>query len=289
MAVYKRGYKRYDGQVTGRWTRFLAMPRFAWSRLFQQRIVVGFIVGGMIWPLLCATFIYIANHADIWQGLDVEFMNFVKVDGRFFLIFMNVQAMFAVFLAAVAGPGLIAPDLTNNALPLYFSRPLTRTDYVLAKLTVLVGMLSMITWVPGLALFGMQTGMAGWKWFAGNWKLGLAVFAGFMLWIVLVSLVALTSSAYVKWAKVGGALVLGFFFILAGIGEMVNAIFRVKWGGVLNPSRAMQHIWSAMLNTDFSSAATDLDTSACVIALSLMIVFLLLVLERKLRPVEVIT
>ena len=68
---------------------------------------------------------------------------------------------FAVFLAALAGPGLIAPDLANNALPLYFSRPLTRWSYALARLTVLVGMLSVVTWVPGLMLFGLQVRPGG--------------------------------------------------------------------------------------------------------------------------------
>ena len=65
-----------------------------------------------------------------------------------------------MFLAALAGPGLIAPDLANNALPLYFSRPLTR-GLRLGAADGLIGMLSMITWVPGLLLFGMQVGMAG--------------------------------------------------------------------------------------------------------------------------------
>ena len=74
---------------------------------------------------------------------------------------MYVQAGFAVFLAALAGPGLIAPDLANNALPLYFSRPLTRWTYALARLTVLMGMLSIVTWIPGLILFGLQVGLAG--------------------------------------------------------------------------------------------------------------------------------
>ena len=69
----------------------------------------------------------------------------------------------------------MAPDLTNNALPLYFSRPLSRFDYVLARLLVLVGLLSLVTWVPGLLLFAMQSGMAGWSWFAANWRLGVGL------------------------------------------------------------------------------------------------------------------
>ncbi len=129
-------------------------------------------VVALIWPLLCAIFIYISNHAELLKGMGKQFQNFIEVKGNFFIVFMQVQATFAIFLAALAGPGLIAPDLANNALPLYFSRPLSRAEYALARLTTLLGMLSLITWIPGLLLFGMQVGMADGSWFSANWRIG---------------------------------------------------------------------------------------------------------------------
>src|SRR5512141_1398675 len=171
MAVYKRGYRRYQGPLTGRWTRFMVLPRHAWRRLYQQRLVLLLTMVALVWPILCAGFVYISNYSDLLKGLDREFRQFIQVDGRFFSIFMYVQAGFAVFLAALAGPGLIAPDLANNALPLYFSRPLTRWSYALARLTVLVGMLSVVTWIPGLLLFGLQVALAGRWWFLAHWTL----------------------------------------------------------------------------------------------------------------------
>src|SRR5512144_1694181 len=182
MAVYRRGYHRYQGPITGHWTRFLVLPRFAWRRLFQQRLVLLLMVVSIIWPLLCACFIYLSNHVELLKGLPREFQSFIEVNGKFFIVFMDVQAVFAVFLAALTGPGLIAPDLTNNALPLYFSRPLTRSDYVLARLLVLFGILSRITWIPGLLLFAMQTAMAGTWWLWANWRLGAGIVLGFMIW-----------------------------------------------------------------------------------------------------------
>ena len=104
---------------------------------------------------------------------------------------MYVQGACAVFLAALAGPGLLAPDLANNALPLYFSRPLTRWSYALARLTVLVGMLSVVTWVPGLLLFGLQVGLAGGWWFLSNWTLGAGMVVGFLLWLLVLVLLLL--------------------------------------------------------------------------------------------------
>ncbi len=288
MAVYKRGYQRYRGPLTAHWMRILALPRFAWERLFHQRLVIVFLCIALVWPLLCAFFVYVSNHTELWAGFGGDVGRFLKVDGNFFLIFMNVQSVFAMLLAALAGPGLIAPDLANNALPLYFSRPISRPEYVFARLLVLLGMLSLVTWVPGIVLFGLQASMAGWSWFSNYWNLGVAVLAGFLLWIVVVSLVALASSAYVRWKVVAGALVLAFFSLMAGVGEMVNAVFRVQWGSLLNPARSMNRLWYAMLGVE-APEGLGISITAAIVMLVVLVGLLLLVLERKLRPVEVIS
>jgi len=285
MAVYRRGFQRYRGLIKGRWTRFLVLPRFAWRRLFQRRLVVLLMVIALIWPLLCAAFIYLSNSADLLRGLDRGFLDFIQINGRFFLTFMNVQSAFTIFLAALAGPGLIAPDLTNNALPLYFSRPLVRTEYALARLTTLFGMLAIITWIPGLLLFAMQVGMAEEPWFRSNWKFSLAIFAGFAVWNLLLSLVALASSAYARIRVVAGGIVLGFYFLLDGAAAMINGVFRATWGHAVSPGWANSRLWHAMLGTDPPSGP---GVSGCLFVLLVMMLLLVLVLERKLRPVEII-
>ena len=229
MAVYRRGYQRYRGDLTGRWARLLVLPRFAWQRLLQQRLVVIILVVSLFWPVACGMFIYLSNHRELLFGLTPDNPQIFEINNTFFLIFMNAQSVFAVILSAFAGPSLIAPDLSNGALALYFSRPLSRVEYVLARMIVLVGVLSPVTWIPGVVLFLEQSGMAGWTWFADNWHLGAAIFLGFMLWILLVSLVAMASSAYVRWRIIAGALVLGVFFVLAGASELANAVLLVEW------------------------------------------------------------
>ena len=286
MAVYKRGYRRYQGPLTGRWTRFMVLPRYAWRQLYRQRLVVLLTMLALVWPMLCAGFVYLANYVELLQGLDREFRQFIQVGGQFFAIFMYVQGVFAVFLAALAGPGLIAPDLANNALPLYFSRPLTRWSYALARLTVLVGMLSVVTWIPGLLLFLLQVGLAGGWWFWEHWTLGAGVVGGFLLWLLVLGLVAMASSAYVKWRVVAGAVSLAFFFILSGVAEMINGVFRVTWGHAIDPAWSVNRIWCALLGVD---PPVGPGAAASLWALAVTIVLLVVVIERKLRPVEVVS
>jgi ABC-2 type transport system permease protein len=264
----------------------MVLPRYAWRRLYQQRLVLLLTIVSFVWPVLCAGFIYLTNHVELLQGLDREFKEFIQVDGRFFSIFMYVQAGFAVFLAALAGPSLIAPDLANNALPLYFSRPLTRWSYALARLTVLVGMLSIVTWVPGLILFGLQVGLAGGGWFLANWKLGAGMVAGFAVWLLVLSLVAMASSAYVKWRVVAAAVSLAFFFILSGVGEMIDNVLRVRWGHIIDPAWTVNRVWCALLGVQ---GPLGPGAAASAWALVVMIALLIAVIERKLRPVEVVS
>jgi ABC-2 type transport system permease protein len=286
MAVYKRGYRRYQGPLGGRWTRFMVLPRYAWRRLYQQRLVIVLTMLACVWPLLCAGFIYLTNHAELLQGLDREFRQFIQVNGQFFAIFMYVQAGFAVILAALAGPGLLAPDLANNALPLYFSRPLTRWTYALARLTVLMGMLSAVTWVPGLVLFALQVGLAGGWWLWNNWTLGAGMVAGFLLWLLVLSLVAMASSAYVKWKVVAAGVSLAFFFVLTGVAAMIDSVFRVRWGHLVDPAWSVNQVWCALLGVAPNDGPGAMASAG---ALAVTILILALVIERKLRPVEVVS
>lgn len=288
MAVYKRGYRRYEGPICSRWSRLLVLPRFTWNHLFQKRLVIILLAISMIWPLLCALYLYIGNNLDLLKGAGVgaSFLGFIKGDAQFFLVFMNVQAVFAVFMAALAGPGCISSDLANNALPLYFSRPINRLEYAAGRMSALLGLLSLMTWIPGAILFAMQWSMAGNNWFSENWQVAPALFAGLLLWIFLVAFVSLTSASYVRMRIVAGGLVLGFFFILSGASVIVRQVFRSDWGYVLNPSWSTRRIWYSLLSLDPPEGPGAL---ACMMVIAFLFLLLVFVLERKLRPVEVIS
>ena len=154
------------------------------------------------------------------------------------------------------------------------------------RIGVLAGLLALVTWIPGLLLFGMQVGMAGWSWFAANWTLGAAVAGGFFLWSLLLGLVAMASSAYVRWRVIAGALVLAFFFVLAGAAQLIKAVTGVEWALALNPGEAMNRLWSVMLGVELKPGPGALE---CAVSLGVMALLLCWILERKLRPVEVVS
>jgi ABC-type transport system involved in multi-copper enzyme maturation permease subunit len=145
-----------------------------------------------------------------------------------------VQTQLAFLLNCWVGPVLIAGDLTNGALPLFLSRPFSRADYVLGKLAVLGLLLSAVTWVPCLLLFSLQGGLArnGWIW-SHFWMVIPIVFCS-AIWILMLSLLSLAVSAWVKLRIVATGVIFISFFVPTGIGEMFNAIMGTYWGRLLN-------------------------------------------------------
>lgn len=286
MTVYRRGYIRYQGSITGRLSRLLILPKYSWRSVLQQRFVVSLLVLAMFYPLGCIGFVYLSNHTELLSGFGSEIKELLKIDGNFFLIFMRVQGIFAIILTIVSGPKLIAPDLSNGALQLYFSRPLSRAEYVLSRLLVLLGLLSLITWIPGLLIFSLQWGMAGWKWFAQNWNLGLGVFIGSLIWILLISLIALTCWAYVRKKIMAELSILWTFFVLNVVAEIFNNILGVTWASYFNPREIIDQIWNGLLGLTPESGPTFLGSW---LAILVMTAILLMILKRKLRPVEVIS
>lgn len=286
MAVYKRTYKGYSGPTTPAWSRFLILPRYSFERLFQSKFLILFLMACFFYPLGCAGFIYLSHNLSFLKTFNVNVENLLEINGKFFYVFCTVQATFAYFLTALVGPGLVSPDLVNNALPLYFSRPLTRSEYVLGKMSVLVYLLSLITWVPGLILFVIQASLAGWDWTRDHFWIAGAVLFGSLLWIAVLSLIAMALSAWIKWKIAAGALILAVIFLGAGFGTAVNAIMRTNLGTTLDLAQCTFVIWSGWFR--LSDANTRIDALDAWNAIAAACLICLWLLFKKVRAFEVV-
>src|SRR5271170_6283623 len=235
MAVYKRRYNSYTGSLTPAWSRFFVLTRFAFADLFKSRFFVLLLILCIIPCLFSAGFIFVANNKtlQLMMRMSPE-MDFFKVESQYFIIILTVQTQAAFLLNCWVGPVLIAGDLTNGALPLFLSRPFSRGDYVLGKLAVLGLLLSAVTWIPCLLLLSLQAGLAsnGWIW-SHLWMIVPIVFCS-AIWILMLSLISLAVSAWVKLRIVATGIIFVAFFIPAGLGEMFNAIMGTYWGRLLN-------------------------------------------------------
>ena len=63
--------------------------------------------------------------------------------------FLEQQDFFVFIITIYVGAGLIANDRRANALQIYLSKPLMRSEYIAGKAAVLFAFLLLVTLVPG--------------------------------------------------------------------------------------------------------------------------------------------
>jgi ABC-2 type transport system permease protein len=257
MAVYKKTYRPYEGALTAPATRFFVLTRYAMEDLRRSKFLNIFYALSFAYPLISALFIYLAHNTSALQLINLgggpggggaqRLAGIISINIVFFNSLLGWQSMLALFLAAFIGPGLVSPDLANNALSLYLARPFSRVEYVLGKMGVLILLMSLMTWIPALLLFGLQGYLEGGGWAADNARIAWGMFLGSWLWIILLSLLALALSAWVKWKPAAGALVFGVYFVGAAFGAVINAVQRTNWGSLFNIGYLVGSVWVRLM------------------------------------------
>ncbi|HKP69084.1 MAG TPA: hypothetical protein VJV05_07355 [Pyrinomonadaceae bacterium] len=224
-------------------SRFLVIPRYALREVFKSKFFTSFFILCFIYPLIASILVYLHHNANALAMLQINVRELLPINASFFRTFVEVQGYFAFILTILVAPPLISRDLSNNALPLYLCRPLSRLEYVLGKMAVIVFLLSLITWVPGLLLFFFQVSLTSLTWFWSNVWIIQSIFLSSMLWITLLSLLALAVSAVVKWRVVASGALLGIFFVPSAFGEIVNNLFLTRAGHLISLWATVNNIW----------------------------------------------
>jgi ABC-2 type transport system permease protein len=124
--IHDIGYQRYDGPRLGRGYAARSLfvhglrTAFGLGRTAKAKIFPWIVIG-----LVGAIALILAVAKSLGEQISYQDLP------------QTVSVVVLVFLAVVA-PELVSRDLRNQLLPLYFSRPVHRSDYALAKLLSLV-------------------------------------------------------------------------------------------------------------------------------------------------------
>jgi ABC-2 type transport system permease protein len=303
MAVYEHTYKQYLGKLTPEWSRFLVIPRHAFRDVFKSKLFTAFFVICFLPLLFEAILIYLHHNVSALAILKVNVRELIPIDASFFQFWVNFQAWPAYFVMLLVGPPLVSRDLRNNALPLYLCRPFSRTEYVLGKMSVLLILLSAITWVPQLLLFLFQSYLEGASWFVDNLHLANAIFISSVVWILLLALLSQAVSALVKWRVIASAALLGIFFIPWVFGEVVNQMFLTRWGSIISLGALMRNVTSGLFGTFVQASGqitrfdgrigrevvvNEMPIWAAWLALFVVCAICLALLSRKVKAYEVV-
>jgi ABC-2 type transport system permease protein len=143
--IHDLGYRHYDGPRLGRAyiTRALfvesAKGAYGLGRSARSKIMPMLLLGAICLPALIIAVVAAVSKLDELPGGYVDYV-------------LNVQLLVAIYVAGQA-PASVSRDLRFRVMALYFSRPLQRVDYVVAKYAAMAAAVFVLMALPLTILF----------------------------------------------------------------------------------------------------------------------------------------
>ena len=219
MPIYDQTYRRYEARQPPRSIRFWPITREALRLLLAKRVFLALLA--LCWIPFLGFVIY------VWALTQFpEAGRLFPAGGAIFGRFFRFQIPLVLILATFGGAGLIASDLRTGGILVYLSRPLTRRDYVLGKLGVLLALILFVTLVPALLLYAIALGLAPSHFL--KWSLAWVAPAVTLYALALALVVGLLALAVSSLSRSMRVAQFGFFGLVMGL-----EVFRGILGLVL--------------------------------------------------------
>jgi len=262
--IFDRGYRHYDGPRLGQAQAIWALARYSMARSLGMRrpwtakIIPMVLYAAVSIPVLIAIGIRAFFPA-------FEFLAYPEFFGAIFLLV-------GIFVALIA-PEMMSSDRHDRLLPLYFSRPIGRSSYVLAKLLA-TGLLTLsMSLLPAVVLWlgnGLLATEPVTALRAGLGDLGRIVVAGTMIAFYLGSIGLLISSFTGRKSVAVGVIILGFVLSESLAIALIEA-FRdqpdlMRWAFAISPSRTIATLVGQLFGERDIGADVPLNSALLVMA-----------------------
>ncbi|SFY38283.1 ABC transporter permease [Streptomyces atratus] len=243
--IHNIGYRSYDGPRLGRGYARRSLysqslrGAFGLGRSAKSKVLPMLLFGVMC--MIAAIIVAVAIAAPGTTALPIKYTSFA----------IYLQALIGLFLAAQA-PQSVSRDLRFKSVPLYFSRPIERVDYVLAKLAAMASALFILTGTPLLILYvGALLGKFDFADQTKGFGQGLVSVA---LLSVLFAALGLVMAALTPRRGFGVAAVIAVLTITYGAVSTVQAIAwqtgssgAIEWLGLFSPITLIDGVQTAFL------------------------------------------
>ncbi len=237
MSVFDRSYRRYTGDLKGRWARIWAIATSTFRVQFSGKKIIFLLILcnlPVISFTLMITFMAIFSPAmvtsfilDIFGTVDVAMYTVINFTFNPGLIFLPI-----VFICAL-NAGTIANDKKHNSLALYMAKPIDRIDYITGKAISIYMVSSFVTLIPWLIFmiaFTLLMGISGSQFTDTLWVY-LATAASALVVILFLGSVVLMFSAMSSQSVLAGILSIMILFLPSLITGVIASVpgLNVDW------------------------------------------------------------
>jgi ABC-2 type transport system permease protein len=260
-SIYDLGYRPYEGKRLG---RAYAVQSLYW---YSLRSIFGLGRSVMAkffpWALVAVALLPAIVQIGIAAIVPVTDFEIVTHEGHF----RYIRPIVALF-CALAAPDLTGRDMRARTLTLYFSRALSRTDYVTAKLASLITAIFILNFVPQVLLMignAVATDdVTGY--FSDNGKDILPIFVSSVAISVIMGSVAMAISAQSSRRAIATIAVLGVFTISLSLSSILVNLIEGDYRGYaifISPMNTLDGFiyWVFNATPDFNSVLDLADLS----------------------------
>ncbi len=268
-AIHDIGFRHYDGPRLGR--GYLRKSLFAESlrgsygfgRSTRSKIMPILLLAGITLPALIISIVTSAFGAD---SLPITYTSYP----------FRVQVVIAIFVAAQA-PAIMSRDLRYRVISLYFSRPLDRSDYVLAKYSAMVSALFVLMALPLTILFlGALLAKLPLR---DNVPDYLRSLAAALLYALIIAGIGLLVAAMTPRRGLGVAAVISVLLILSGVQLAVVSIATefdsnrlAGYSGLLSPFSLVDGVVTRLFGAESSLPAAPPGTLGMTLFIAVYVV-----------------
>jgi ABC-2 type transport system permease protein len=282
VPIHRERYRRREGGIDLRGGAWAVIAANGLRSLVRKRAFLFLMILSWI-PV-------VVRGVQIWAAANVPGMSqigLLAVTPQMFRDFLNQQEPLVFFITVYAGSGLIADDIRANALQLYLSRPVTRTQYIAGKAAILMAALAAVTLVPALLLLLLVPAFAGSTTFLRqNFTLVASIAAYSIIQITMSAflILALSSLSKSRW----------FVAILyAGLAFFTHAVFGVIGAAIPGSAFSWVSIFANVRQVGdvLFRLPPRHDTHPLVSAAVIVLILTAsaFVLRRRIRAIEVVT
>jgi ABC-2 type transport system permease protein len=279
VPIHDQGYRRYTGRRVPQGSGWWVIARAGVLERLRERRFLAL--------LLLAWAPFVVRALQVYASINFGQLSFLAPDANTFREFLDQQSLFLFFITIYAGSGLIANDRRANALQLYLSKPLTRVEYVAGKFLVLATFLLAASWLPAMALLGLQMIFAASPniirdnpWLVPSITLFCAI-------EVLVSSLAMLALSSLSRSRRFVAVMYAGIIFFAGA---VYGVLRTITGGTRWAWLSPEDVFDALAAAIFRAPRNpELSLPVAVVAIAIFIAASIVILDRRVRAVDVVT
>ena len=279
MPIHDQSYRRYGGVKTSAGRAWMVIASAGIRTMLRKRAFLGILL--LAWTPFIGRVVQVYLTTNYTQLLDFA------VNAKTYRDFLGQQDFFVFITTIYVGAGLIANDRRANALQIYLSKPLMRSEYIAGKAAVLLTFLLLVTWAPAIMLLLIQVLLKGsFEFVRNNAFLLPAITIAAFLQSLLATFTMLALSSLSKSSRYVGILYAGIMFFTAAVYGAMYAITGSSSLSWLSLTASLTQVTDVIFR-QAPRYATPWQVS--LIVLLGLIAVSISVLERRVRGVEVVT